>query len=204
MPTHAERLGAERLDEAIDVFCDAFRAYPVMRYVVGPGGDIDVRMRQLTTFFVRRRHLRGGPLFGVLIEEQIAGAAILTLPDEPDPPLAVAHLERDVWNALGDDARERYETYARATKPFATPARHHHLNMIGVRGPYAGRGIGRLLLTAVQNLATADADSAGVSLTTESRRNVALYEHCGYHVVGHAQVAPDLETWGLFLTTRGR
>jgi hypothetical protein len=43
-----------------------------------------------------------------------------------------------------------------------------------------------------------------VSLTTEVPQNVRLYEHFGYEVVGHARVSPELETWGLFLTTRGR
>ncbi len=119
-------------------------------------------------------------------------------------PPAVAELERDAWGALGDDARERYDTYASSTKAFATTARHHHLNMIGVRGSHAGRGFARPLLDAVRLLAAGDPESAGVSLTTELPQNVRLYEHFGYEVVGHARVTPELETWGLFLTTRGR
>ncbi len=83
MRARAERLGAERLSEAIDVFCDAFGAYPVMRYVVGSHGDVDARMRRLTTLFVTRRFMRGGPLFGVANDGHLVGAAILTLPDEP-------------------------------------------------------------------------------------------------------------------------
>jgi hypothetical protein len=31
-----------------------------------------------------------------------------------------------------------------------------------------------------------------------------LYEHFGDEVVGPARLSPELETWGLFLTTRGR
>ena len=204
MPGIIERLAADRLDEAIDVFCDAFSAYPVMRYVVGPAGDVDARMRRLTTFFVTRRFMRGGPLFGVSSDGRLAGAAILTLPDEPGPPAALAELERDIWGKLGDDARERYDTYAQSTKAFTTPARHHHLNMIGIRANHAGRGHARPLLEVVRLLAADDQESAGVSLTTESPKNVQLYEHFGYEVIGHARVTPELETWGLFLTTRGR
>jgi hypothetical protein len=40
--------------------------------------------------------------------------------------------------------------------------------------------------------------SRGVTLTTEDPANVALYEHLGYEVVGHARISPELETWGLF------
>ena len=33
---------------------------------------------------------------------------------------------------------------------------------------------------------------------TEDAGNVALYEHLGYEVTGHAIVAPELETWNFF------
>jgi hypothetical protein len=41
-------------------------------------------------------------------------------------------------------------------------------------------------------------DSRGVTLTTESERNVALYRHLGYEVVGRRPIAPGMETWGLW------
>jgi len=50
----------------------------------------------------------------------------------------------------------------------------------------------------VHRMSQADADSAGVTLTTEDENNIALYEHFGYHVVGHDVVVPGLETWGFF------
>ena len=205
MPATAHPLSADRLEEAIDVFCDAFREYPVMRYVaLGDARapldtDADARMGRLTRFFVTRRFVRGGPLFGVFADGALVGAAILTLPDEPAPPPELAAIERDAWRDLGDAARRRYDTYAQATTAFATTARHHHLNMIGVRASHAGRGFGRPLLEAVRQLTVDDPASAGVSLTTERPANVMLYEHFGYEVVGHALVTPDLETWGMFL-----
>ena len=206
----ALRLDGSRLEEAVDVFCDAFSAYPVMRFVAL--GDLrseldasaHARMRRLTRLFVTRRFMRGGPLFGVFDGGQLVGAAILTLPDEPAPPAALVHLEQDAWNDLGEAARARYDTYAGTTRAFAIATRHHHLNMIGVRAGYAGRGFARPLLDSVRRLAAADPDSEGISLTTELPQNVRLYEHFGYEVIGHARVSPDLETWGLFLKTSAR
>jgi ribosomal protein S18 acetylase RimI-like enzyme len=74
--------------------------------------------------------------------------------------------------------------------------------MIGVRRAYAGTGLGRRLLESVRRLSEEDPQSAGVSLTTENPRNVELYRHFGYEVVGHASVGPGLETWGMFLPIR--
>ena len=73
-----------------------------------------------------------------------------------------------------------------------------NLSMIGVRHSHAGRGLARLLLDEVHALAEADATSSGVSLTTETQRNLPLYEHFGYRITGHARVSAELETWGFF------
>jgi hypothetical protein len=71
--------------------------------------------------------------------------------------------------------------------------------MIGVRHAHMGRGLARPLLEEMARRSHEDATSAGVSLTTELPRNLTLYEHFGYRIVGHTRVAPELETWGLFL-----
>ena len=70
--------------------------------------------------------------------------------------------------------------------------------MIGILRDQAGRGLGRALLDAIHTMSESDPDSTGVSLTTETAANVPLYEHCGYHIVGHEQILDGLETWGLF------
>jgi GNAT superfamily N-acetyltransferase len=75
--------------------------------------------------------------------------------------------------------------------------------MIAVRRAHAGRGFGRRPLEAVQDLSRGDPGSCGVTLTTESPENVALYAHVGYRVTGHARVSPDLETWGMFRADDG-
>jgi hypothetical protein len=50
-------------------------------------------------------------------------------------------------------------------------------------------------------MSAADPASAGVTLNTEDPRNVALYQHLGYEIIGHAAVAAELETWGFFRRT---
>jgi GNAT superfamily N-acetyltransferase len=197
-----ERLTADHAADIVSVFCDAFRDYPVMRYVVGPHGDYDARLRHLISFFVGRRVQQGGPLFGVLENGRLLAAATTTLPEEPLMPPGAASLRDETWRQLGEDARGRYETYAAATKVLAIAPPHHHLNMIGVRATHQGQKLARPLLEAVRTLAVADPNSSGVSLTTETPSNLPLYQHFGYEVHGHVRVAPELESWGLFLSCR--
>jgi hypothetical protein len=197
-----ERLTAARAADIVSVFCDAFRDYPVMRYITGPSGDYDARLHHLINFFVGRRVQQGGPLFGIVENGQLLAAATMTLPNEPMMPPGAAALRDETWRQLGADAHARYETYAEATKALAIPQPHHHLNMIGVRTSHKGHKLARPLLNAVRGVAEADPDSSGVSLTTETAPNLTLYQHFGYEVQGHVRVTPDLESWGLFLRCR--
>ena len=191
-------LAPDRQDEVIDVFADAFHDYSLMRWVVGPEGDVAARVRRLIGFFVSRLVRRGGPLLGILDGNVLAGAAAVTLPVEGTPPAGITALEIEVWRALGEPARERYQAYADTASPFFSGVgRHHHLNMIGIRCSHKGQGLARPLLEAVQAMAAGDLHSAGVSLTTERERNVRLYEHFGYSVIAHKYVSDEVETWGL-------
>ncbi|GMV21309.1 MAG: hypothetical protein AMXMBFR57_12580 [Acidimicrobiia bacterium] len=199
----ATRLDISALPAVIDVMVDAFQDYPVMHFVIGPAGDVHARLRRVVELFVTRRVRRGGPLLGVHDPASgvLAGAVAMTLPSEPEPPADLGVWVETVWQDLGPDAFERYQHYASMWPQLeATP--HHHLNMIGVARTHAGRGYGRALLDAVHQMAADDPESSGVSLTTELARNVDLYEHVGYHVVGRKTVAPGFETWGLFRPSR--
>lgn len=191
------------MGDVVDVLADAFRDYPVMRWVVGPDGDVPARVRRVIELFVSRRVMRGGPMLGVFDADRLVGAAILTLPVEPEPPSGITALADSAWRDLGEAARGRYQVYADTTSPFFSGVGlHHHLNMIGIRASHAGRGLARPLLEAVHEMAHADPRSAGVSLTTELARNVTLYEHFGYGVIAHNAVGQTFETWGLFKPVR--
>lgn len=199
MPATLEPLSIDRVDDIVDVFCDAFHHYPVMRFVVGPEPQgMEARLRALIGYFVSRRVAHRAPMFGMFVDGALVAAATMTRPGEGEMPPAVVERAAALWRTLGDAARLRYEAYARAAKPLTTDRRHHHLNMIGVRRQWHGRGLARPLLEAAAQLAAADPDSAGVTLTTEHPPNLLLYEHFGYRIIGHARVAPGLETWGLF------
>ncbi len=185
-------------EEVIDVFCEAFRDYPVMRFVLGGGRtDYERDLRRLIGFFVMTRALRGEYLFGIRAESGLEAAATVSRPGAPSPPEVIA-LRDETWALLGSDARARYETYGSACAPFERPEPHLHLNMIGVRRAAQRTGLGRLLLDHVHALSRDDPRSAGVSLSTENPVNVALYEHVGYVFTGHSRVGPGLETWALY------
>lgn len=183
---------------AVEVLTEAFREYPVMRFVLGSKRTIDAEaLTALVTLFVSGRTLRGQPILAAIDGGDVVGVATITPPGDHPAPEAFLALRERTWAVLGTDARARYEMYATAHPP-AHPTSHHHLNMIGVRDAHRGRGIGGALLDAVHALAATDPTSAGVSLDTEVPRNVALYRHRGYRVVHDVLVAGMLPSWTMF------
>ena len=185
-------------DIAVDVLCDAFHDYPVMRYVLGASPDYDQRLHTLVGFFVAARVLRDDPILAVHDDGRAVGVGIVTLPRERPVPKELVARREATWRELGAAERERYEAFGAAMKPFAVAGPHHHLNMLGVRRSHAGRGFARTLLEAVHALAEADRASCGVTLSTETENNVALYRHFGYRLLGRVHVAEGLESWAFF------
>jgi GNAT superfamily N-acetyltransferase len=193
------KLGEEHVPEVTHVLCEAFHDYPVMRHVLGEHhGDFDQRLSTLVGFFVMARVLRDEELLGIMDSADLAAAALVSYPGRRESPPDLAVLRDKVWDELGRETRSRYEAFATACAPFEVPTRHIHLNMIGVSRGARGSGLGRLLMDHIHEMSRRDPTSKGVTLTTEDPSNVPLYEHFGYEVVGHATVAPGLETWGFF------
>lgn len=197
----------------MNVFADAFDGYPVMRFTVGDQGEVAARERRLVRLFVERRVARTGPMFAIAEKNpsrNLLGAILLTLPGEPPPGPEIDRISAAAWRELGEEARLRYEEYAAASNFFAEYEPHVHLNMIGVRRAQKGSGLGRVLLDAVRQIAEQNPGYSGISLTTENPRNVDLYRHFGYEVVGEgrfgpfdsAQGRPAHQTWGMFLRIR--
>lgn len=186
-------------DAILDVLCDAFHDYPVMRFVLGDQPGYDARLRTLIGLFTQARVARGDLMLGLEgADGRLAAAALVNLPGDPTPAPWFHDFREAVWQRLGPAERERYELYGTMSHASDPKEPHHHLGMIGVRAAHRGEGLGRVLLGAVHAAAGEDPASVGVSLTTELSANVALYEHFGYRVAGHARVAPTLETWSMF------
>jgi len=192
-------LHKDNIPEVIDVLSEAFYDYPVMKYVLGEKGDYNTRLRKLVTFFVSARALRNEPMFGIYnSENNLVAAAIVTLPEEIQIPKELLNMREELWAELGSEEETRYKKYGDAAFSLFPKEPHHHLNMIGVRNAYQGKGFARQLINEVEKFAAEHTSSTGVSLDTEVESNVNFYLHLGYELIGHANIDNNIETWGFF------
>lgn len=197
-------LGAENAEQVVDVLCESFTDYPVMRFVIGPESDYESRLHALISFFVMARVYRNEVLLGVGDSRTLHAAAMVSCSGAGAGPPELEALRQRTWMFLGPGARDRYEAFGTACAAFGIEQPHLHLNMIGVRASRQGLGLGRVLMDSVHSLSERDPSSAGVSLTTEVEGNVALYLHFGYDLLGTASVSSTLTTWGFFRPDRDR
>lgn len=196
-----ERLGEGDVSAVVAVLAEAFGSYPVMRFVLGADAHDPRRLRRLVELFVTARVVRGEPMLGIRADSGLVAAAVVSFPGRVETPASFGPLRAAVWQELGAAAEARYDAYGAATRPFTVDEPHIHLNMVGVVRRHQGAGLGRCLIEEVERMSAADPGSAGVTLNTEDPRNVALYRHLGYGIIGHATVSPELETWGFFRRT---
>lgn len=193
------RLTNADADAVTRVLVDAFYDYPVMRYVLSGSTDYDAHLARLIGLFVAARVLRSDAIYGVRREGELCAVATTSTPNDGQPePAEFAALRDAAWAELGENARERYARCITAWEPLGMAVPQIHINMLGVLRRMHGRGLGRLLLDRVHAASASSGFSEGVTLTTELPGNVQLYQHCGYLIVGHVDVAPGLETWGLY------
>jgi len=189
----------ENADEVTDVLSEAFYDYPVMRYVLGEKEGYDNRLRKLVNFFVSARALRKEPMFGIYnSDNKLIAAAVVTLPGDIPVPEELKRRREILWNELGTNEEIRYKNYGDTAFSLLPKEPHHHLNMIGVRNFYQGKGLARQLITAVEELVSDHPTSLGVSLNTEVESNVNFYLHLGYKLVGQTNVDKNIQTWEFF------
>jgi len=193
------RLPGERAPEAVQVLCDSFGNYPVMRYMIGEqGGRYTQFLERLIGIFVSGRVLRGDSIFAIEDAGRAVAIATTTRPGEVVPIPELEAAREALMEELGPDAKARSEALVAVWKRTALDVPQFHVNMLGVLRTHAGRGLGGRLLREVHEISRLDPASTGVSLTTEDPKNVPLYQHCGYEIVSHDRVRDDLETWGFF------
>ena len=182
----------------VNILCNSFASYPVMRFVLDSETNYDHRLKILIHFFVMARIFREEVIFGIGDRTSLVGVALTSNPDNSLNIAELKDLRDKVWLELGPESMSRYEKFSDTCAQFKVDAPHVHLNMIGVRTEAQGMGFARKLMERVHLLSTSDPNSTGITLTTEDPEKVSFYQYMGYNIIGEAMVAPQLKTWSFF------
>ncbi len=193
------RLTRDRTAEVIDVLSDAFHDYPVMTYTANTtGSEYDRLLRLMVEVFTASRFLRDYPVLAATNQrDEILAVAHINPPRGIPFPPELERLYAELGTALGPEGNARLARLSETWNGFEGDDPHYHLGMIGTQHAHQGNGHGGRLIKTLHKMSRDDPGSSGVSLTTEDPKNVALYQHLGYEIVGHERF-DGIETWGFF------
>jgi hypothetical protein len=192
------RLNKKHVPEIVDVLCNSFLNYPVMRFVLNSEINYKHRLKILLRFFVMARIIRDEMILGVGDGSTLYGVALISNPDNFMNPPEFKKLRDQVWSELGPHSRSKYQIFSDVCEKLKINVPHLHLNLIGIKQSAQGNGLGRRLIEQVHFISSNDANSKGVSLTTEDPTKVSFYEYLGYQIIGHSIITPQLQTWSFF------
>lgn len=195
-----ERLTPDTKPEVMNVLAEAFRDYPVMRFILKTEGPhYDSQLNSVVSFYCEKRFAGGGHVLGVREGERLAGVVLVDEAIQKPWEEREAALLR-LKEEIGEAAFARLELYETMSSKAEPDVPHYFLGMIGVRPEHQGKGYSRILMERVAELSTRDPRSTGVCLSTELPSNVALYERFGYAIISEVDLG-ELHSWCMFLPT---
>ena len=139
-------LNQEDVPNIVDVLCDSFANYPVMRFILNSETNYDHRLKVLIHFFVMARIFREEVIFGIGDRANLMGVALTSNPGNSMIIPKLKNLRDKVWLELGPGPNARYEKFSKTCAQFEVDQPHLHLNMIGVRTDAQGKGFAGKLM----------------------------------------------------------
>lgn len=190
--TGITELSHKCLEEASHVLARAFENDPMVNYVLGKHTP-----EQRRAYFAYMCELHCDlewPVLGYLDHSKLAGLVCVNTPDVKEWPASIVSNYTRLGGQIGQDAIRRLEAYTQLSNRLRPKEPHYYIGVIGVDPDYRGKGYGKLLLDAVQEISRKNPASVGVALDTESTDSLNFYEHNGYHTIAQDKLESN-QVW---------
>jgi GNAT superfamily N-acetyltransferase len=186
------QVAPDELDPAARVLAQAFLHNPLERAAFHQNDT--VRERQLRTLFGGLVAVPSIGVVGAYVSGELVGVAALTPFGQCSPKTSEVRLLVGPMTRLGPVSLARFG-YWMARWHLAAPARpHRHLQLLGVKPPLQGRGIGSLLL---RWYCTGLDDRGEFAYhETDKPENLVFYGRRGFELAGETTVF-GVKTWRL-------
>lgn len=193
-----QRLTYNEKNNAVEVLASAFHEYPVMRYILKDSDtNYPEHLEALVGFFCETRLTRDWPLLGVYSGQDLAAIAGINEPIFKPWPEALHDVYNQLGQVIGKGAIQRMEAYDSQAGRYEPKIAHYYLGIIGVLPGHQGKGYAKFLIEKIIEVSESDPNSNGISLSTEKKENIPIYEHFGFNVTGEADIE-ELHTWCMF------
>ncbi|HEU4540963.1 MAG TPA: GNAT family N-acetyltransferase [Jiangellaceae bacterium] len=173
-------------ESVVETVVSAFAADPAFRYFFPDEATFIDQAAAFAGYLFDQRVHRGT----VWVVENGAAVAMWDGPRTSDGNAANGH--EQITLDLPKPSLERLDRYGAVVYAALPPRPHWYLGVLATHPGYAGRGWGRLAMTAGLDLAAAAGLPAYLETTKE--RNIELYRKAGWHVT-ESTVVDGLQIW---------
>lgn len=183
------RLDGSAVNEAKSVLFQAYRHEPTFQYLfdadrTGYEKRVRATIRELINLYLDLEQ----EAIGVLLDETLVGVAFI---GSPSLRLDLAH--QMSWRlrmilTAGLSCTSRYIDYHKQIHAVLPEQQVHDLPLMGVHPKYQNRGLGRLLLEAVERICEENPRTGGLALDTGNSRYLDFYQSLGFREVGEVRL----------------
>ncbi len=183
------RLDSSGLSEAKSILYQAYRHEPTFRYLFDhrrAGYDQRVRatIRELINLYFDLRQ----EAVGIMLKNTLVAVAFIG-----DPELRLNLTDQLSWRirmvlTTGFSSTRRYLDYHKQINALLPQPLAHQLPLMGVHPKYQNRGLGRVILEAVERLCAENSRGSGLVLDTSNSRYLPFYESMGFRSLGKIQL----------------
>ena len=178
-----ETLSPTDKPQILDVVCDAFHDNGLMRYALdASGSQYTEHLRTVFDTTCETSFDGSLPIFGIRIDSRLRAVALLWPSKMPSGSAELRAYQARENSIIPDGAIQRLAEYDAMRKVGKPEAVHHYLDVLAVQSEYQGRGLGRTLVTHIQETVRVDEACTGLRLHTDGEANVAFYQHLGFRI----------------------
>lgn len=149
-------------------------------------------------YALRYRLAMGMPALIAIEGESVVGTATLRPPNSPEVPEEFSRRWEEIRDLCSPEGRASLDAYGKVEVEFPGP--HFYIVAIGTEPSRHGTGIGRKLIDAAVELATAHPEARGLALDTHDPQNVVKYRRLGFEVVEEVDLL-GMPNWYLWRAT---
>ncbi|OZB17881.1 MAG: GNAT family N-acetyltransferase [Marinobacter sp. 34-60-7] len=192
------RLDHTARNEARSILYHAYRDDPTFQYLFDhrkPGYDQRVRatIRELIDLYVEHEQ----DAVGVMMNDTLVAVAFIG-----EPELRMNLADQFGWRlrmvlTAGFASTRRYLDYHKTIQALLPQPQAHQLPLMGVDPKHQHKGIGRILLQAVEKLCEENPRGSGLVLDTGNSRYLPFYESEGFRSLGKVRLG-DFEDHVMF------
>lgn len=179
------RLDKESWREIKTILYHAYRDEPTFKYLFDyERAGYDQRVRATIRELIDLYFTFNQDVIGLTLGDKLVGVALIGSPE-----LRMDLADQFNWRirmmlTAGLSSTNRYIDYHKKIKACLPGETHHTLPLLGIDSAYRGKGLGRIILQAVEKICDENPRSCGVGLDTGNAEFFKFYESMGYEQVG--------------------